>query len=132
MGCFITTRGVALALSGVLLSLALVGCAMGRTDFALLNPDARYHSLNANAPVLLTTEGLTSSYVEIGVIHVSGTSRDGHESLNERLREEARRVGADAVLFVHYGTENAFSFGPFFLSFSYDVLTAEGVAVRKR
>ena len=40
-------------------------------------------------------------------------------------------MGADVVLFVRYGTENAFSLIPFFVAIPYDVLTAEGVAIRR-
>jgi len=34
------------------------------------------------------------------------------------------------VIYVHYGTENLFSVIPIFVSIPYDVLTAEGLAVK--
>ncbi len=65
-----------------------------------------------------------------GVIHVSGVLRHGYDHLNERMRRKAREVGADAIIFVHYGTENILSLIPFFVAIPYDVLTADGLAVR--
>jgi hypothetical protein len=112
--------------------IALAGCAAGRSDFILLNPGTQFPSQRENAPVILTVGDLPEPYQEIGVIHVSGVTRDGYDRLSEKLREEARRVGADAVIFVRYGVENAFSIIPFFVAIPYDVLTAEGLAVRSK
>ena len=117
---------------GILLSMVLSGCAVGRTDVVLLNPEPHYRAFASDAPVILTTTDLENPYRELGVIHVSGVSREGYQGLNEKLRTEARRIGADAVIFVHYGTENAFSIIPLFVAIPYDVLTAEGVAVRSK
>lgn len=118
--------------SASLIAVAVVGCAAGRNDFVQLNPGTHYPSRAADAPVVLAVSELDHPYEEIGVIHVSGVSREGYERLNEKLREEARHVGADAIIFVRYGTENAFSLIPFFLAIPYDVLTAEGLAVRSK
>jgi hypothetical protein len=112
--------------------LTLAGCAAGRNDFVSLNAGTVFRALPDHAPVVLTVGDLDRSYQEIGVIHVSGISREGYDKLSEKLREEARRVGADAVVFVRYGTENAFSFIPFFIAIPYDVLTAEGLAVKSK
>ncbi len=120
-----------IALYGLLL-LSQAGCAAGRTDFIQLNPGTHYSSRPANAPMLLTVGDLDRTYEELGVIHVSGVSREGYEKLNGKLRAEARRVGADAVIYVTYGTENAFSIIPFFVAFPYDVLVARGLAVRSK
>ena len=115
------------------LSLLLTGCAAGRTDVVLLNPTmVHYAPLETKDPVVLTTTDLGHPYVELGTIHVSGISREGYQGLNEKLRTEARQIGADAVIFVHYGTENLFSVIPLFVSIPYDVLTAEGLAVRSK
>ena len=110
----------------------LAGCAAGRNDFASLNPGTRFEPRAVNAPVVLSIGDLGKPYQEVGVIHVSGISREGYSRLNEKLREEARRAGADAVIFVRYGTENAFSIIPFFVAIPYDVLVAEGLAVRSK
>ena len=111
----------------------LTGCAAGRTDVVLLNPGVVHYSpLDGKEAVVLTTTDLDRPYVELGMIHVSGVSREGYQGLNEKLRSEARGIGADAVLFVHYGTENVFSIIPFFIAIPYDVLMAEGVAVRSK
>ena len=81
---------------------------------------------------MLTTTDFDRPYVQLGVIHVSGITRQGYHGLNEKLRTAARQVGADAVIFVHYGTENLFSIVPIFVAIPYDVLTADGLAVRSK
>ncbi|HEX9780635.1 MAG TPA: hypothetical protein VGB20_05405 [bacterium] len=112
--------------------MALAGCAAGRNDFVLLNPGTRHQALTPNAPVVLTTGDLTRPYEEIGVIHVSGVTREGYHMLNDKLRERARQAGADSVIYVRYGLENAFSVIPFIIAIPYNVLTAEGLAVRSK
>lgn len=120
------------AIARVLLVLAVAGCAAGRNDFIRLNSNTAFSSRAANAPVVLTVGDWNKPYQEIGVIHVSGMSRMGYDALNDALRRQAREVGADAVVFVRYGTENVLSIIPFFVSFPYDVLVAEGLAVRSK
>jgi hypothetical protein len=95
-----------------------------------MNAGTSFQPRPANAPVVLTVGDLDRTYQEIGVIHVSGVSRQGYERLNIKMRDKAREVGADAIIFVHYGTENVLSVVPFFVAIPYDVLTAEGLAVR--
>ena len=120
-----------LAVGGLLL-IGLVGCAAGRNDFVTLNPGTQHPSLSVDVPVLLTVGDLDRGYEEMGVIRVSVVSRMGYDKLNDKLRTKAREVGADAVIFIRYGTENAFSVLPLFVAIPYDVLTAEGVAVRSK
>jgi len=110
----------------------LTGCAAGRDDFVLLNPGTTRQAIPSSTPVTLTVGDLDRPYEEIGVIHVSGVTREGYDTLNEKLREKARQAGADAVIYVRYGTENILSIIPFFIAIPYDVLTAEGLAVRSR
>ena len=114
------------------LSLVMTGCAVGRSDYSLLNPSGPVPSKSASDPIFLTMRDLEDPYEEIGFIHVSGTTREGYEALNEKLRGRARKLGADAVIHVNYGLENAFSIIPIFASIPYDVITAEGLAVRKK
>jgi hypothetical protein len=121
-----------LALAGLTLLPGLLGCAAGRSDFVLLNPGTRLEARPATAPVVLTVGELDRPYQELGVIRVSGVTRGGYEALNEKLRQQAREVGADAVIFVRYGTEHAMSVVPFFVAIPYDVLAAEGLAVRAK
>ena len=120
-----------LALCG-LGAIGVAGCAAGRNDFARLNPGVQFPPLEINESVYLTTEGLDRPYEEIGVLHVTAIAREGWQLLTEKLRNQARQVGADVVLYVRYGTENAFSLSPFVMSIPYDVLSAEGVAVRTK
>ena len=116
----------------LVLSLGAAGCAVGRSDYSLLNPSGPITSKSASDPIFLTMRDLEDPYEEIGFIHVSGTTREGYETLNAKLRDQARRLGGDAVINVSYGLENAFSIVPIFASIPYDVITAEGLAVRKK
>lgn len=112
--------------------LALTGCAAARQDFIALNAGTAFSPRPTHAPVVLTVGDLDRPYQEIGVVHVSGISRIGYAGLNERMRAKARQVGADAIIFVTYGTENVLSVIPFFVALPYDVLTAQGLAVRSQ
>lgn len=125
-------RRASLRGAAILVSLGVAGCAAGRMDFARLNPGPSYPPKAAGAPILLAVGSLERPYEEVGMIHVSGVARDGYARLNEKLRTQARREGADAVIYVSYGTENLFSVVPFFVVIPYDVLTAQGLAVRFR
>lgn len=106
------------------------GCAAARQDFVSLNAGTTFASRPSDAPVILSVGDFDRSYHELGVIHVSGVTRQGYEGLNAKMRAKAREVGADAVIFVNYGTENVMSIVPFFVAIPYDVLTAQGIAVR--
>jgi hypothetical protein len=107
-------------------------CAFGRADFVQLNPGTSYPPRSASAPVVLSVGDWDRPYEELGVIQVSGYVRAGYDSLNVKLRERARDAGADGVIFVRYGTANVLSFFAIFVSIPWDVLTAEGVAVRSK
>lgn len=109
---------------------SMTGCAVARQDFVQLNAGTSFPPRDIEAPVVLSVGDLDRAYQEIGVIHVSGMWRQGYERLNKRMRANARQVGADAIIFVHYGTENVLSIIPFFVALPYDVLTADGLAVR--
>lgn len=126
-------RGTRCCLRWIMLGMMMGGCAAGRTDVVLLNSEVvHYPPLTTKQTVVLTMTDLESPYTELGMIHVNGVTREGYQGLNEKLRTEARRIGADAVIFVRYGTENVFSVTPLFISIPYDVLTAEGAAVRSK
>ncbi|MEX2206253.1 MAG: hypothetical protein WEF50_08510 [Myxococcota bacterium] len=107
-------------------------CAFGRGDYVMLNPGTSYPPRSTAAPVVLTVGDWNGPYEELGVILVSGYMRAGYDSLNAKLRERAREAGADGVIFVRYGTANVLSFFAIFVSIPWDVLTAEGVAVRSK
>ena len=116
----------------MILVFGMSGCAISRTDFARLNPNV-FPPIPEGQYIPLTTMGLDNiEYEEIGFLHVSGKTREEYCVLNTKLRAEARRVGADAVIYVTYGVENAFTIVPIFVAISYDVLTAEGLAVKMK
>jgi hypothetical protein len=117
---------------GVCALSSLAACAIGRSDFAALNPGTSYPPRSRSAPVVLTIGDLDRPYEELGMIHVSGVLRTGHDALNEKLRAQARQAGADAVIYVRYGTENVLSIFAVVVSIPWDVLTAEGLAVRSK
>ncbi len=110
----------------------LAGCAFGRADFVELNPGTAYPPRPKGAPVVLTVGDLDRPYEELGVLHVSGFLRSGHEGLNDKLRAKAREAGADAVIYVRYDTENVMSFLAVVVAIPWDVVTAEGLAVRSK
>lgn len=117
--------------AGALAALACA-CAFGRSDFVQLNSGTSYKPRPENAPVVLSVGEWEGPYEELGVVRVSGLVRAGYADLNDRLRDQARNHGADAVIFVHYGTENVLSIIPIFVSIPWDVLTAEGLAIKAK
>jgi hypothetical protein len=108
------------------------GCAFGRGDYVQLNPGTSYPPRSSAAPIVLTVGDWEGPYEELGVILVSGYARAGYDGLNAKLRQHAREAGADGVIFVRYGTANVLSLFAIFVSIPWDVLTAEGVAVRTK
>lgn len=124
------SRRVLRTICAVIAAAGIAGCAAARQDFVSLNAGTTFASRPADAPVILSVGDFDRSYHELGVIHVSGVTRQGYEGLNQKMRDKAREVGADAVIFVNYGTENVMSIVPFFVAIPYDVLTAQGIAVR--
>jgi len=65
-------------------------CAAGRADYVPLNPGTSYPARGARAPIVLTVGDWNQPYEELGVVHVSGVTRDGYAGLNEQLRAQAR------------------------------------------
>jgi hypothetical protein len=117
---------------GAIALVALAGCAFGRADFVQLNPGSSYPPRPKGAPVVLTVGDWDRPYVELGMVHVSGFVRTGHQDLNEKLRAKAREAGADGVIYVRYGTENVLSILAIVVAIPWDVVTAEGLAVRSK
>jgi hypothetical protein len=120
------------ALGASVLLTSTSACAFGRADFVLLNPGTSYPARPSGSPVVLTVGDWDRPYEELGVIQVSGWVRAGYDDLNSKIRERAREAGADGVIYVRYGTANVLSFFAIFVSIPWDVLTAEGVAVRSK
>jgi hypothetical protein len=120
------------ALGAVVVLSIVSACAFGRSDFVQLNPGTSYPPRPSTAPIVLTVGDWDKPYDELGVIQVSGWVRLGYGDLNAKLRTQAREAGADGVIFVRYGTANVMSFIAIFVAIPWDVLTAEGVAVRTK
>ena len=69
-------------------------------------------------------------YDELGVILVRKYPGSLEEEMIEKFQEEAARRGADAVIKMKTSRQPLFSIGPFFFSFPFPGIEAEGVAVR--
>jgi len=103
---------VLVALSGVLLA----GCASHRSSASVdkasaSSSSASVSSRRAAKDIVLTEEDVTDrKYAVLGDISVSVSKTTlfdqdpTREMVNERLREEAYKLGADAVILTRYGT----------------------------
>ena len=97
--------------SAPLALLLLAGCATPEAARTAVGPaapltTASYPALAADAPVTVTTGEITAPYREVAVL-VVGPGRNLSDAeeiavMHERLREEARRLGAQAVVRVTY------------------------------
>ena len=92
------------ATSVLLIVLISTGCQT-TAEFAPLSEKV-YPPLPVEATIQLTTGDLTETYEELAVITVwadrSWWTPNVLERLNERLREQARALGADAVIRIDY------------------------------
>lgn len=83
----------------------IAGCKSINTEVAPLSEQV-YDPLSADIPVQLTTGDLSKTYEELAVVTVwanrSLKTRNVLERLNELLREQARSLGADAVVRIDY------------------------------
>jgi len=76
------------------------GCARTRADFAPLSIDSS--TSKTGGDILLTTGDLDQPYEELGVIFVKGRCAR-YKKIVERLRAEAKKIGADAVIKIEFG-----------------------------
>ncbi len=92
-------------LLALLLCLSLMGCASTKVNYGAL-VGANLSPKDATAEIILTTKDLDRPYKEIGIISVVGGSKNTtYDELNDKMRQKAREVGADAVIKIEYGTE---------------------------
>jgi len=86
----------------VLICMLLVsfGCTRTKVDFAPLAIDSSTSQAGGN--ILLTTGDLDQPYKELGVIFVKGRCAS-YKKVVERLRSEAKEIGADAVIKIAFG-----------------------------
>jgi len=82
----------------VCLAIGFFACARTMTDFA---PFTTVTS-QAGEEIVLTTGDIDRPYKELGVIVVRGRCASS-EKIIESLKEEAKEVGADAVIKIKYG-----------------------------
>lgn len=91
----------------MLLVSVMVGCASSSTkvNYGSMIGE-RLQPKSANEEILLLTKDTDRPYKEIGIISVVGAHKNtSYEELNNKIREKAREVGADAVIKIEYGTE---------------------------
>lgn len=81
----------------VCLAIGFFGCARTRTDFV---PFTTVTS-QAGEEIVLTTGDIDRPYKELGVIVVRKRCASG-EKIMELLKEEAKEVGADAVIKIDF------------------------------
>jgi len=77
-----------------------VGCARTMADFAPLAIDSP--TSQTGSDILLTIGDLDRPYKELGVIFVKGRCVR-YKKVVERLRSEAKEIGADAVIKIEFG-----------------------------
>lgn len=88
----------------IFLVLILTGCASTKVNYGSMINE-KLQPKDTNAEILLLTKDLDKSYKEIGIISVVGGSKNtSYDELNNKIRQKAREVGADAVIKIEYGT----------------------------
>lgn len=80
--------------------------------------------------IQVLTGNLSEPYEELGVILLRKSPGALEEEMIEKFQEEAMQRGADAVIKMKTSRQPIFSIGPFFFSFPFPGIEAEGVAVR--
>ncbi len=89
----------------LLLCLVLSGCTSTKVNYGSFIGQ-NMPSRDSNAEVVLITNDLDKPYKEIGIISVVGANKNtSYDELNEKMKQKAREVGADAVVKIEYGTE---------------------------
>lgn len=83
------------------LTIIFTGCARTMTDFAPFTSDGV--SSPKGGEMILTTGDIDRPYKELGIIVVRGHRRASGEKMMQSLREEAKQVGADAVIKIEFG-----------------------------
>jgi len=82
------------------------GCATVKINYGSLTNDS-FPSKDENAEILLTTKDIDRPYEEVGIISASVTGEGiTFEEMNQRMKEKAREIGADAIIKIEYGTTN--------------------------
>ena len=92
--------------AGIAVALLVGGAqALTQSDVTITNP--AYKSLPEKAPEqieLFLSQPPTRPYKEIGIVQVRGKTYSKLDALLERMKKEAAKVGADAIVNIQYGT----------------------------
>ena len=107
----------------------LAGCAAIQSTYIPLQKGTLPPTHKA-AEIQVLTGVPVEPYDELGVILVRKYPGSLEEEMIEKFQEEAARRGADAVIKMKTSRQPLFSIGPFFFSFPFPGIEAEGVAVR--
>ena len=84
----------------IFLAIGFFGCVRTMTDFTPFTADSV--TSQAGNDILLTAGDIDRPYKELGIIAVRGKRASG-EKMMESLKEEAKEVGADAVIKIEFG-----------------------------
>ena len=109
----------------------LSGCAGIQSSYLPLKEGA-FPPRRSAKEIPVVTGDLKEPYEEIGVILLRKYPGALEEELIDKFKEEAALRGADAVIKMKTERRPFFSIGPFFFSFPFPGIEAEGVAVRLR
>lgn len=107
----------------------LSGCSGIQSTYIPLQKKA-FAPIRKAAEIQVLTGVPEEPYEELGVILIRKYPGSLEEEMIEKFQEEAARKGADAVIKMKTSRQPLFSIGPFFFSFPFPGIEAEGVAVR--
>lgn len=109
--------------------LLLSGCATIKLNYGSLVSETFTPKSNDFA-IILTTEDLNRPYKEIGVISALANYENAtYDQLNEKIKQKAREVGADAVIKIEYGITLQQIIIPPMLGATVPLPSCKGVAV---
>ena len=114
----------------ILVLSVLTGCGIQSNYVPLKQGVFPPASLRQAKDIQVTTGTPSEPYEELGIIMLRKSPGALEEEIVEKFQEEAMRRGADAVIKVVTSRRPFFSIGPFFFSFPFPGIEAEGVAIR--
>lgn len=99
---YLLNSKIPIKLVGICFLLMLSSCV--RTDHLSLI-DTTYPPTPKNQTIEMLTEQPSRKYVEIAVVEAKGKKNTTWNELRDGLREEARKIGADAIFKLQMGGE---------------------------
>lgn len=111
--------------------LLLAGCGINSAHFELYDmPIQHQRFLSQPTTAVELIYDTKRPYAELGHISASGRWYDDYDRVNELLREQARAIGADAIIRVEYDSRRSIGLSAIFISAGYYVANGRGIAVK--